>query len=174
MAFEQWGMVLAILFIVFIKFVAKYLFYSQRDPRGVKRRVQEEGKDYKDERSGYQVTSIYIYPIKSCKGTLLQAAEIGRYGFNNDRRWMVVRQENNRFVTQRQLPKMALISPTLMNRSIAAHNNGKGATHLQVVAPDMPVLRIALPHINVKDTTRLETTYSSDYDITEVLLSSPT
>jgi uncharacterized protein YcbX len=62
---------------------------------------------------GIVVTGIYIYPIKSCKGISVQSAKTDDFGFENDRRWMVVSGETNRFVTQRQMPRMALITPTL-------------------------------------------------------------
>jgi len=57
------------------------------------------------------VKEINIYPIKSCKGISLQRAKIGPYGFENDRRWMLYNTETNRFLTQRQHPQMALVTP---------------------------------------------------------------
>ena len=58
------------------------------------------------------LTEINIYPIKSLRGITLQTAEIEDRGLQNDRRWMLV-DENDRFVTQRELPKMALIDVAL-------------------------------------------------------------
>jgi len=58
------------------------------------------------------LTEINIYPIKSLRGITLQTAEIEDRGLQNDRRWMLV-DEDDRFVTQRELPKMALIDVAL-------------------------------------------------------------
>lgn len=38
-----------------------------------------------------EVAALYIYPIKSCAGTELKEASIGRKGWELDRRWMVWR-----------------------------------------------------------------------------------
>ena len=58
------------------------------------------------------VSQLNIYPIKSCGGIALDAAPIGARGFVNDRRWLLI-DSNNRFLTQRELPRMALIQPAL-------------------------------------------------------------
>jgi len=57
----------------------------------------------------YTVTSLYKYPIKSASTTKLKNATIDRFGIQGDRRWMLV-NENNHFLTQRQLPQMTLIN----------------------------------------------------------------
>lgn len=58
------------------------------------------------------VSQVNIYPIKSCAGTALEAADIQARGFANDRRWLVVDAEW-RFLTQREIARMALIQPTV-------------------------------------------------------------
>jgi hypothetical protein len=55
------------------------------------------------------VQQLNIFPIKSCQGIPLDEAEVGRTGFTNDRRWMIVDAGTRRFLTQRQHPKMVLI-----------------------------------------------------------------
>jgi uncharacterized protein YcbX len=54
------------------------------------------------------ITSLHVYPIKSCRGTSLETATVTPLGLVDDRHWMLVRP-NGRFVTQRELPRMALI-----------------------------------------------------------------
>ncbi|HEU4780217.1 MAG TPA: MOSC N-terminal beta barrel domain-containing protein [Steroidobacteraceae bacterium] len=54
------------------------------------------------------LTDLHIYPIKSCRGIALEAARLAPTGLADDRHWMLVRP-NGRFVTQRELPRMALI-----------------------------------------------------------------
>lgn len=58
------------------------------------------------------VSALYIYPVKSCAGTPLDAAQVQARGFANDRRWLVVDAEWN-FLTQREIARMALIHPTV-------------------------------------------------------------
>lgn len=59
-----------------------------------------------------RVTGLFIYPVKSCSGIQLTGAELDDFGFRQDRRWMVV-DPAGRFLTQRELPRMALIETAL-------------------------------------------------------------
>jgi uncharacterized protein YcbX len=56
--------------------------------------------------------ALNIYPVKSCRGIALEAAQVGITGLADDRHWMMVRP-NGRFVTQRELPRMALIETSV-------------------------------------------------------------
>src|SRR5262245_4039501 len=67
-----------------------------------------------------KVSSLHIYPVKSCYRTDLQNVTIGETGFENDRRWMIV-DENGQFLTQRQLPRMALVRPDVSANSLQLH-----------------------------------------------------
>jgi uncharacterized protein YcbX len=58
------------------------------------------------------ITSLHTYPVKSCRGIALERARIDPTGFADDRHWMLARP-NGRFVTQRELPRLALIGTTL-------------------------------------------------------------
>lgn len=53
--------------------------------------------------SGAIVEGINIYPIKSCHYTSVQECQVDSMGIQHDRRFMIVYQENNRFVTQRYI-----------------------------------------------------------------------
>lgn len=77
------------------------------------------------------VSQIAYYPIKSCGGLYPTEHAVGRYGFVNDRRWLLV-DEDNIFRTQRETPRMALIKPSLTE------------DHLIVTAPDMQPLLIPI------------------------------
>ncbi|MCE5295121.1 MAG: MOSC domain-containing protein [Chlamydiales bacterium] len=58
------------------------------------------------------LSELYIYPVKSCKGMSLRSVHVGAKGPAMDRRWMVV-DANGCFLSQRCLPKMALIHANL-------------------------------------------------------------
>jgi uncharacterized protein len=75
------------------------------------------------------ISALHVYPVKSCRGISLQAALLGQTGLADDRHWMLVRP-NGRFVTQRELPRMALIEP-LLGESLRLH--APGLTPLTVV-----------------------------------------
>src|SRR5690606_29563526 len=55
------------------------------------------------------VSEINIYPVKSLRGIALKEAAVEERGFRYDRRWMLV-DGNNRFLTQREHPGMALVT----------------------------------------------------------------
>lgn len=64
-----------------------------------------------------RIEALNIYPIKSCKGIALSSANLTDTGFAQDRRWMLV-NPSGRFLTQRELPRMALVEVALAADSI--------------------------------------------------------
>jgi len=62
------------------------------------------------------LSSLIYYPIKACRGFDVTESRVERLGLANDRRMMVVTPEGE-FLTQREHPKLALITPTLRLRS---------------------------------------------------------
>src|SRR4051812_24657769 len=54
------------------------------------------------------VARLFVYPVKSCAGIELREAVLTDTGLDLDRAWMVV-DAQGRFVTQRELPRMALV-----------------------------------------------------------------
>jgi uncharacterized protein YcbX len=56
-----------------------------------------------------KITEINIYPVKSLRGIALGEARVTKRGFERDRRWMIT-DIDSKFLTQRELPKMASIS----------------------------------------------------------------
>lgn len=65
----------------------------------------------------FKLSGIYIYPIKSAAGIALETAEVGKRGFQYDRQWMVV-DATGKFMTQRQFPRMALITVRVENENL--------------------------------------------------------
>ena len=69
------------------------------------------------------LTALYVHPIKSCGGTAPAEALLIETGLELDRAWMVV-DAQGRFVTQRQVPRMALIQTTLNARDMVLRAPG--------------------------------------------------
>ena len=59
-----------------------------------------------------KISELHVYPVKSCKGWSLETATVGASGLEHDREWMVI-EEVGYFISQRQYPKMATITPKL-------------------------------------------------------------
>lgn len=70
-----------------------------------------------------KISGIYIYPIKSLKGILLENSLVEKRGLQFDRRWMLV-DENGEFFTQREFPKMATVSIKLQDDSLKISAEG--------------------------------------------------
>ncbi len=54
------------------------------------------------------ISELFIYPIKSLGGVSVPVATVTDRGFQYDRRWMLV-DDQNVFMSQRSIPKMALL-----------------------------------------------------------------
>lgn len=63
------------------------------------------------------VSSLIYYPIKACRGFEIDSSFVECMGLVNDRRMMVVTPEGE-FLTQRELARLALITPTLKDDSL--------------------------------------------------------
>jgi len=61
-----------------------------------------------------QISGIWIYPVKSLGGIRMPSAKVLPKGLEHDRRWMLV-DEQQRFMTQREYPAMALFRPEYAN-----------------------------------------------------------
>jgi uncharacterized protein YcbX len=76
------------------------------------------------------ISELNVFPVKSCRGISLEVGEVRPTGFDGDRHWMII-NEQGRYLSQRELPRMALISP------------GLTASGLILNAPGMPQLEVA-------------------------------
>ncbi len=90
------------------------------------------------------VRALVFYPIKSCGGTALAAAEIGPRGIVHDREFMVV-DTRGEFRTQRELPRLALIRPRLENAP--GDGNASVGETLHLTAPGMPLLVVPVRRV---------------------------
>jgi uncharacterized protein YcbX len=77
------------------------------------------------------VRSLHVYPVKSCRGIDVEAAEVVATGFRYDREWMVVDAAGS-FLSQRSHPEMATVAV------------GIGEGCLTLTAAGAPDLRVDL------------------------------
>ena len=64
-----------------------------------------------------RISGLFIYPVKSLAGISLQESPLESMGLKYDRRWMLVTPDGL-FLSQRKLPKMALIQTALDENGI--------------------------------------------------------
>jgi uncharacterized protein YcbX len=84
------------------------------------------------------IARLFVYPVKSCAGVELREAVLTETGLDLDRAWMVV-DEAGEFVTQRELPRMALIKPQIRLNDVVLRAPGMLALHLQIDTVEEPV-----------------------------------
>ena len=80
-----------------------------------------------------RVSDIRIYPVKGLHGHSVPEAVVEPWGLRGDRRYMVV-DGTGRFLTQRQLPRMAVIEAALVAGGLAL--SAPGAGRIAVAEPD--------------------------------------
>ena len=84
------------------------------------------------------ISQLIVYPIKSCAGVQVQEALLLETGLEFDRAWMVV-DERGDFLTQRELPRMALIQPQLKYHEMVLRAPGMLALHVKLDEVEEPV-----------------------------------
>jgi uncharacterized protein len=84
-----------------------------------------------------RIAGLNVHPVKSCAGIALDEALLIETGLEFDRAWMVV-DGTGRFVTQRELPRMALIRPTLKLHDMVLRAPGMLALHIALDTVEQP------------------------------------
>ncbi|MGE0496893.1 MAG: MOSC domain-containing protein [Ramlibacter sp.] len=84
-----------------------------------------------------RIARLFVYPVKSCAGIELREAVLTETGLEFDRTWMVV-DEAGEFVTQRELPRMALVQPKLRSDDMVLRGPGMLALHVALDAVEKP------------------------------------
>lgn len=72
-----------------------------------------------------EVAGIFLYPVKSLRGLAVDSAAVDELGLVGDRRFMVVNAAGL-FLTQRALPRMALIATALTEDFLTLRAGGAG------------------------------------------------
>jgi hypothetical protein len=79
-----------------------------------------------------QLTDVWRYPVKSCRGERLAEAAVEPWGLAGDRRWMIVDSAGDA-VTARECPPLVLVSPRV--------EEGK----LTLASPGLPEVTVPVP-----------------------------
>ncbi|HLP35797.1 MOSC domain-containing protein [Lacibacter sp.] len=77
------------------------------------------------------ISHLYVYPIKSLGGIELSSARLTDRGIEHDRRWMLV-DEDNRFLTQREFPQMALLRTAIHANELTVYEKGNEVDKIRV------------------------------------------
>ena len=83
------------------------------------------------------ISALHIYPIKSCAGVALTEALLIETGLEFDRAWMVVDADGD-MLTQRELPRMALVQPSFKGGELVLRAPGMLALHLRLDTVEAP------------------------------------
>ncbi len=84
-----------------------------------------------------RIASLHVYPIKSCGGIALPEVLLIETGIEFDRAWMLV-DAAGVFVTQRELPRMALVQPVLKTSEMVLRAPGMLALHVALDRVEAP------------------------------------
>jgi uncharacterized protein len=85
-----------------------------------------------------RIARLFTYPVKSCAGVAQDSAVLAETGLDLDRAWMVV-DDQGEFVSQRELPRMALVRPQLRHQDVVLRAPGMLALHLAIEEVEAPV-----------------------------------
>jgi uncharacterized protein YcbX len=91
-----------------------------------------------------EVSALHLYPVKSLRAIGMREAVVEPWGLAGDRRWMLVDTRTQKAVTQREEPRLALLT--------AEPAAGGG---LRLTAPGRPPLEVAVPPPGPLETVRL-------------------
>lgn len=84
------------------------------------------------------IGALWVFPIKSCAGIAVAGARLLPTGLEWDRAWMVVDLQG-RFITQREVPHMALVTPHIDTANGQLHVAYAGQPRLSVPL-ELPLL----------------------------------
>lgn len=87
------------------------------------------------------LSALFVYPVKSLRGTRVDAADLDARGLRHDRRWMVV-DEGGGFLTQRQHPRMALVQPTVADGRLGLAAHGMRPVDVAPPSPGTARMRV--------------------------------
>jgi len=89
-----------------------------------------------------RLAALHIYPVKSLRGVAVESAEVDTLGAVGDRRFLVV-DPAGVFLTQRTVPRMALVGAFLDDSSLALRSDGSGEIRVRRTSdPHAPLVPV--------------------------------
>lgn len=83
----------------------------------------------------FEISELYVYPIKSLGGIALNEAQLSESGIEYDRYWMLIDNKGT-FITQRDIPELALFRLKFLNDTlIVAYKDQEIAIPLKIKEP---------------------------------------
>jgi len=114
-----------------------------------------------------ELRSLHVYPVKSCAGTSPAESLLVETGLEFDRAWMLVRaggDSDGEFVSQRELPRMALVSTDLRHSDLVLRAPGMLGLHLALDAVEQPLrVRVWDDEVAAYDMGALAAQWFSDF-----------
>ena len=86
-----------------------------------------------------KIKSLHYYPVKACAGLSVENAELTPRGILNDRLYMFVDQDGY-FLTQRDIPKMALIEPQVEKTGLLLKAPSMEPVTISKIENDSPLI----------------------------------
>ncbi len=110
-----------------------------------------------------RISQLFVYPIKSCAGVALTEGVLLDTGLELDRAWMVVDTAGD-LVTQRELPRMALIKPQLKTQEMVLRAPGMLALHIAIDQVEQPTrVRVWDDEVKAYDMGAIAAQWFSDF-----------
>ncbi len=94
------------------------------------------------------LSDIYIYPIKSLAGIRVTNWPVVKTGFKYDRKWMLI-DSGRQFLSQRSLPRMALIKTAITEDNLLLSAPGMDNLALELETQTGPIIRSTIWHDQV-------------------------
>jgi len=109
------------------------------------------------------IAALAVHPIKSCAGIEVREALLIETGLEFDRAWMVVTPQGE-MLTQRDVPRMALIRPTLRSQDMVLRAPGMLALHVELGVVEAPTrVRVWDDEVKAYDMGALAAQWFSDF-----------
>lgn len=116
------------------------------------------------------ISQLWVYPVKSCAGVSVKEAILTETGLEFDRAWMVVDASGD-FLSQRELPRMALIQPQLKTYDMVLRAPGMLALHVALDQVEAAVrVRVWCDEVAAFDMGAVAAQWFSDFLATPVRL----
>jgi len=110
-----------------------------------------------------RLSSLFVHPIKSCGGIAVPDSLLIETGLEFDRAWMVV-DAAGAMLTQRELPRLALVRPTLKAHDMVLRAPGMLALHIALDRVELPTrARVWDDEVKAYDMGALAAQWFSDF-----------